>query len=103
MIPDVCLQVFDVHSGVSKFLLPGSGTGAADNEVRVPWGAGLLGYVAETGQTVNLSVACEVNHPIYLQKYPSLEIIYAYYFNHNVLLHSTPVAETLLEYMRSNF
>lgn len=48
-------KVFDVHSGV--FLLPG---GTDDNEVQVPWGVGVLGHVAETGETVNLQVACEV-------------------------------------------
>ncbi|XP_066902713.1 dual 3',5'-cyclic-AMP and -GMP phosphodiesterase 11A [Halyomorpha halys] len=47
-------KVFDVHSGV--FLLPG---GTDDNEVQVPWGVGVLGHVAETGETVNLQVACE--------------------------------------------
>lgn len=50
-------KVFDVHSGV--FLLPG---GNDDNEVQVPWGVGVLGHVAETGETVNLQVACEVSH-----------------------------------------
>ncbi len=52
-------KVFDVHSGVSKFLLSGGGT-SCDNELRLPWGVGVLGHVAETGETVNLQVACEV-------------------------------------------
>nr|CAD7440053.1 unnamed protein product [Timema bartmani] len=53
-------KVFDIHSGVSKFLLPGSAVaGYGDNEVQVPWGAGILGHVAETGETVNLQTACE--------------------------------------------
>ncbi|GLH00338.1 cGMP-specific 3',5'-cyclic phosphodiesterase [Gryllus bimaculatus] len=51
-------KVFDMHSGVGKFLLPG-GAGTCDNEVQVPWGVGVLGHVAETGETVNLQVACE--------------------------------------------
>ncbi|XP_063227530.1 dual 3',5'-cyclic-AMP and -GMP phosphodiesterase 11A-like [Bacillus rossius redtenbacheri] len=53
-------KVFDVHSGVSRFLLPGgSGAGPGDNEVQLPWGVGVLGHVADTGETVNLQVACE--------------------------------------------
>ncbi|XP_068086058.1 dual 3',5'-cyclic-AMP and -GMP phosphodiesterase 11A [Anabrus simplex] len=52
-------KVFDVHSGVSKFLLPGGTGSSPDNEVQVPWGVGVLGHVAETGETVNLQVACE--------------------------------------------
>nr|XP_018899769.1 PREDICTED: dual 3',5'-cyclic-AMP and -GMP phosphodiesterase 11A-like [Bemisia tabaci] len=51
-------KVFDVHSGVSQFLFP-AGTGPGDNQVQVPWGVGILGHVAETGETVNLKVACE--------------------------------------------
>jgi dual 3',5'-cyclic-AMP and -GMP phosphodiesterase 11 len=49
-----------MHSGVSKFLLPGGAGGPADNEVQVPWGVGVLGHVAETGEAVNLQIACEV-------------------------------------------
>lgn len=52
-------KVFDVHSGASPLLLPGSR--ACDTEIHVPWGAGILGYVADTGETVNLQVACEVS------------------------------------------
>lgn len=53
--------MFDVHSGVSKFLLPGGAGGSADNEIQVPWGVGVLGHVAETGETVNIQIACEVS------------------------------------------
>ncbi|KAL0269123.1 UNVERIFIED_CONTAM: hypothetical protein PYX00_006958 [Menopon gallinae] len=52
-------KVFDVHSGASTFLLPGGKNNGNDNEVQVPWGVGVLGHVAETGETVNLQVACE--------------------------------------------
>ncbi|XKL59330.1 hypothetical protein PGB90_000346 [Kerria lacca] len=51
-------KVFDVHSGVSKFLFGGGGTNN-DNEIQLPWGVGVLGHVAETGEIVNLQVACE--------------------------------------------
>ncbi|XP_075221410.1 dual 3',5'-cyclic-AMP and -GMP phosphodiesterase 11A-like [Lycorma delicatula] len=51
-------KVFDVHSGASRFLLPGGGA-SGDNEVQVPWGVGVLGHVADTGETVNLQIACE--------------------------------------------
>jgi hypothetical protein len=50
-----------VHSGVSKFLLPGGAGGSADNEIQVPWGVGVLGHVAVTGETVNIQIACEVS------------------------------------------
>lgn len=66
-------KVFDVHSGArGRFLLPDnimrrdadrSATGA-DDEVQIPWGVGILGHVASTGETVNLDVACEVSIPI---------------------------------------
>lgn len=54
-------KVFDVHSGASTFLLPGGKSNGSDNEVQVPWGVGVLGHVAETGEPVNLQVACEVS------------------------------------------
>lgn len=62
-------KVFDVHSGArGQFLLPDgmqcptSGLATAtDNEMQIPWGVGILGHVASTGETVNLDVACEVN------------------------------------------
>lgn len=59
-------KVFDVHSGArGQFLLPDGmscdiGAGHSDNEVQLPWGVGILGHVASTGETVNLDVACEV-------------------------------------------
>ena len=64
--------MFDVHSGVSKFLLPGGVGGSGDNEVQVPWGVGVLGHVAETGETVNLQIACEVSifYKLFCQSYP---------------------------------
>lgn len=52
-------KVFDVHCGASTFLLPGGKNIGSDNEVQVPWGVGVLGHVADSGETVNLQVACE--------------------------------------------
>ncbi|BES99049.1 GAF domain [Nesidiocoris tenuis] len=52
-------KVFDIHCGAGKFLLPANGGASGDNEIQVPWGVGILGHVAETGETVNLQVACE--------------------------------------------
>ncbi|XP_022250789.1 dual 3',5'-cyclic-AMP and -GMP phosphodiesterase 11A-like isoform X2 [Limulus polyphemus] len=43
-------KVFDVHCGTDIFL-PGSGK---DDEIKVPWGTGIIGHVANTGMTVNL-------------------------------------------------
>ncbi|ODM99734.1 Dual 3',5'-cyclic-AMP and -GMP phosphodiesterase 11A, partial [Orchesella cincta] len=47
-------KVFDVPSGAN--FLPSH---SEENEVEVPWGKGILGWVAETGETVNLDVAYE--------------------------------------------
>ncbi|CAL8109890.1 unnamed protein product [Orchesella dallaii] len=47
-------KVFDVPSGAN--FLPSQ---SEENEVEVPWGKGILGWVAETGETVNLDVAYE--------------------------------------------
>ncbi|XP_067131816.1 dual 3',5'-cyclic-AMP and -GMP phosphodiesterase 11A-like [Centruroides vittatus] len=48
-------KVFDVHCGTS-LLLPSV---TDDSEIKVPWGKGIIGYVAETGETVNLIEASE--------------------------------------------
>uniref|UniRef100_A0A8D8WKA7 Phosphodiesterase n=2 Tax=Cacopsylla melanoneura TaxID=428564 RepID=A0A8D8WKA7_9HEMI len=45
-------KVFDLHSGAG--LVYGT-----DDQVEVPWGTGILGHVATTGETVNLQIACE--------------------------------------------
>ncbi|XP_071526785.1 dual 3',5'-cyclic-AMP and -GMP phosphodiesterase 11A-like [Panulirus ornatus] len=47
-------KVFDVHSGTNIY--PAT---TEDNAMEVPWGKGILGYVADTGDTVNLECACE--------------------------------------------
>lgn len=51
-------KFFDVHSGTT--VRPSSST-LDSNEVQVPWGKGIIGYVAEHGETVNISNAYEVN------------------------------------------
>uniref|UniRef100_T1JG26 Phosphodiesterase n=1 Tax=Strigamia maritima TaxID=126957 RepID=T1JG26_STRMM len=43
-------KVFDVHCGTN--ILPTASNG--DNEIQVPWGKGIIGHVAETGESVNL-------------------------------------------------
>lgn len=50
-------KVFDVPTGAN--FLPSR---SEENEVEVPWGKGILGWVAETGETVNLDVAYEVSY-----------------------------------------
>lgn len=52
-------KFFDVHSGTT--VRPSSST-LNSNEVQVPWGKGIIGYVAEHGETVNISSAYEVNN-----------------------------------------
>nr|XP_057939500.1 dual 3',5'-cyclic-AMP and -GMP phosphodiesterase 11A isoform X3 [Doryrhamphus excisus] len=49
-------KLFDVHSGTT--VRPSSST-LNSNEVQVPWGKGIIGYVAEHGETVNISNAYE--------------------------------------------
>ncbi|KAA0703031.1 Dual 3',5'-cyclic-AMP and -GMP phosphodiesterase 11A [Triplophysa tibetana] len=49
-------KFFDVHSGTT--MRPSSST-LDSNEVQVPWGKGIIGYVAEHGETVNIPNAYE--------------------------------------------
>uniref|UniRef100_A0A9J7XA39 Phosphodiesterase n=1 Tax=Cyprinus carpio carpio TaxID=630221 RepID=A0A9J7XA39_CYPCA len=49
-------KFFDVHSGTT--VRPSSST-LDSNEVQVPWGKGIIGYVAEHGETVNIPNAYE--------------------------------------------
>uniref|UniRef100_A0AAR2JZM1 Phosphodiesterase n=1 Tax=Pygocentrus nattereri TaxID=42514 RepID=A0AAR2JZM1_PYGNA len=48
-------KFFDVHSGTT--VRPSSSMDS--NEVQVPWGKGIIGYVAEHGETVNIPNAYE--------------------------------------------
>lgn len=50
-------KVFDVHAGTP--LVPCYST-ENSNEVQVPWGKGIIGYVAEHGETVNIPDAYQV-------------------------------------------
>ena len=50
-------KVFDVYTGTNTIL-----TSNGDNVVRVPWGTGIIGHVAKTGDTVNLTDANQVGH-----------------------------------------
>ena len=52
-------KFFDVHSGTT--VRPSSST-VNSNEVQVPWGKGIIGYVAEHGETVNVPNAYEVRY-----------------------------------------
>ncbi|KAF3691842.1 Dual 3',5'-cyclic-AMP and -GMP phosphodiesterase 11A [Channa argus] len=49
-------KFFDVHSGTT--VRPSSST-LDSSEVQVPWGKGIIGYVAEHGETVNIANAYE--------------------------------------------
>ncbi len=49
-------QVFDVCTGTN--CLP---TTMGDNIVRVPWGQGIIGHVAATGEPVNITRASQVS------------------------------------------
>ncbi len=49
-------KVFDIYTGTN--CIP---TRKGDNVVRIPWGQGIIGYVAETGETVNITKASKVS------------------------------------------
>lgn len=65
-------KFFDVHSGTT--VRPSSST-LNSNEVQVPWGKGIIGYVAEHGETVNIPNAYEVN-PLVKVREGSLSSLY---------------------------
>ncbi|KAK2727571.1 hypothetical protein QYM36_008151, partial [Artemia franciscana] len=50
--------VFDVRCGPKGAVIPKHE--GSESEVRLPWGAGVIGYVAETKEVVNLDAPCEV-------------------------------------------
>lgn len=51
-------KFFDVHAGTT--VLPSMNS----DEVQVPWGKGIIGYVAEHGETVNIPDAYQVPAPL---------------------------------------
>ena len=53
-------KVFDAYTGTH--CIPASSGG--DNIVKIPWGRGILGHVADTGQTVNITNANKVRMEI---------------------------------------
>lgn len=54
--PSLVSKLFDVHSGTQ--IMP---TQTPSNCIRVPWGKGIIGFVAEHGETVNLRQANKVS------------------------------------------
>ena len=54
-------ELFDVHPIRLRTTTEQSGL-----EIRVPWGKGIVGYAAETGQTVNIEDAYAVRNNFYL-------------------------------------
>lgn len=75
-------KFFDVHSGTT--VRPSSST-LDSNEVQVPWGKGIIGYVAEHGETVNISNAYEVNvrpRSICIQCFSLTMYIYIYTYTY---------------------
>lgn len=52
-------KFFDVHAGTT--VLPSMNS----DEVQVPWGKGIIGYVAEHGETVNIPDAYQVPAPLH--------------------------------------
>lgn len=63
-------KFFDVHSGTT--MRPSSST-LDSNEVQVPWGKGIIGYVAEHGETVNIPDAYEVSLCANIQDFSKLK------------------------------
>ena len=52
--PSLVSKIFDVHAGTN--VLP-----STSGDSRIPWGQGILGHVAETGEVVNLRSVKEVS------------------------------------------
>nr|XP_022286259.1 dual 3',5'-cyclic-AMP and -GMP phosphodiesterase 11A-like isoform X2 [Crassostrea virginica] len=52
--PSLVSKLFDLHSGTH--ILP---TSMEDGSITVPWGKGIIGHVAETGETVSLTDASQ--------------------------------------------
>ena len=50
-------KVFDMYTGTNCYP-----TSQGDNIVKIPWGEGIIGYVAESGHTVNITDACQVSY-----------------------------------------
>ena len=57
-------KFLDVHSGST---VRPSSSPVSSSEVQVPWGKGIIGYVAEHGETVNIANAYQVNQPTSLK------------------------------------
>ena len=64
-------KVFDVYTGTN--CIP---TTQGDNIVRVPWGQGIIGHVAATGEPVNITRASQVNTLLISKQYNLSCIIY---------------------------
>lgn len=75
--PSLVSKLFDVHSGAQ--IMP---TKTANNCIRVPWGKGIIGCVAECGETVNLLQANKVN---YMTVFSSFGKCHFYFAAENLL------------------
>ncbi|GFO11448.1 phosphodiesterase [Plakobranchus ocellatus] len=53
--PSLVSKLFDLHAGTSIFP-------SCTGDIRVPWGQGVIGHVAATGETVNLQDAMKPVH-----------------------------------------
>ncbi|CAH6788476.1 Pde11a [Phodopus roborovskii] len=84
-------KFFDVHAGTP--LLPCSST-ENSNEVQVPWGKGIIGYVGEHGETVNIPDA-----------YQGMMIFYALFQGWKVkgILDTTYILDVLTTYSMPTF
>lgn len=77
-------KFFDVHSGTT--VRPSSST-LNSNEVQVPWGKGIIGYVAEHGETVNIPNAYEVN----------LSLVYFFLGHAHIVMHRQKLMKRYLQ------
>jgi dual 3',5'-cyclic-AMP and -GMP phosphodiesterase 11 len=63
--PSLVSKLFDLHAGAH--ILP---TSMGDGSITVPWGKGIIGHVAETGETISLRDASQVSlHFLYKNVY----------------------------------
>ena len=72
-------KVFDVYTGTN--IKP---TSKGDNIVKVAWGQGIIGYVAETGETVNITKASEVGTGASIRVDRQISLVYFQIFLHYI-------------------
>ena len=95
--PSLVSKIFDVHAGTN--VLP-----STSGDSRIPWGQGILGHVAETGEVVNLRNVKEVSEFCGLKISPFFGVIFAAcLFRLFYALSSVCVLSSAFFFLKDNF